>query len=194
LPLPLGVNVSIDSFASGIHSAPPPSSPASFFDHIQSHPNAMDDLDDDSDDSSRSDMQEMTAMYRDPEPSPHSSLMQLGNRSTPNVARTTDEQYHLGILAERKQPVGNVPAKTPYFTSVKASPSSLTHLTLAQHSQEHLTLVPNAAGSENVLRWQKDQQALAESTRRLDGMLIQHMETEKDTLRRIAQTAKVTKE
>lgn len=198
LPLPLGVNVSIDSFASGMHSAPPPSSPATFFDHIQNHPNAMDDLDDDSDDS-RSDMQEMTAVYRDPEPSPHPSLMQLGNRSTPNIARTTDEQYHFGIPAERNQPVSNVPAKTPYFTSVKASPSSLTHLTLAQHSQEHLTVDglapqrPNTAGSENVLRWQKDQQALAESTRRLDGMMIQHMEAEKDTLRRIAETAKVTK-
>lgn len=198
LPLPLEVNISIDSFASGIHSAPPPSSPATFFDHIQSHPNAMDDLDDSSDDS-RSDIQEMTAVYRDPQPSPHPSLMQLGNRSTPSIARTTDEPHHLAIPAERSQPVSNVPAKTPYFTSVKSSPNSLTYLTLAQHSQEHLTvdgLAPqrsNTAGSENVLRWQKDQQALAESTRKLDGMLIQHMETEKDTLRRIAQTAKVPK-
>jgi hypothetical protein len=158
----------------------------------------MDDLDDSSDDS-RSDIQEMTAVYRDPQPSPHPSLMQLGNRSTPSIARTTDEPYHLAIPAERSQPVSNVPAKTPYFTSVKASPNSLTYLTLAQHSQEHLTvdgLAPqrsNTAGSENVLRWQKDQQALAESTRKLDGMLIQHMEAEKDTLRRIAQTAKVPK-
>ncbi|OAX41168.1 hypothetical protein K503DRAFT_798200 [Rhizopogon vinicolor AM-OR11-026] len=197
LPLPLDVNVSIDSFASGIHSAPPPSSPATFFDHIQSHPNAMDDLDDDTDDS-RSDIEEMTTVYRDPQPSPHSSLMQLGNRSTSNIARTADEPY-LAIPAERNQPVSNIPAITPYFTSVKSSPSSLTHLTLAQHSQEHLTIDglapqrPNAGGSENVLRWQKDQQALAESAKRLDGMLIQHMETEKDTLRRIAQTAKVTK-
>jgi hypothetical protein len=201
LPLPVEVNISIDSFASGIHSAPPPSSPATFFDHIQSHPNAMDDLDDDSDDSddSRSDMQEMTAVYRDSEPSPHQLLMQLGDRSTSDITGTAGEQYHLGITTERNQPVSNVPPKTPYFTSVKASPSSLTHLTLAQHSQEHLTVDglalqrPTTPGSDNVLRWQKEQQALAESARRLDGMLIQHMEAEKDTLRRIAQTAKVTK-
>ncbi|KAG0705665.1 hypothetical protein DFH29DRAFT_825861 [Suillus ampliporus] len=195
LPLPLGVNVSIDSFASGIHSAPPPSSPATFFDHIQNHPNAMDDLDDSED--SRSDI-DMT-VYRDPEPSPHPSFMQLGNHSTPNLARTANEPHHQGIPTERNKPVSNVPHKNPYFTSVKASPSSLTHLTLAQHSQEHLTVEgvapqrPDTPGSENVRRWQKDQQALAESSKRLDGMLIQHMEAEKDTLRRIAQTAKVPK-
>ncbi|KAG1733622.1 uncharacterized protein EDB91DRAFT_633435 [Suillus paluster] len=195
LPLPLDVNVSIDSFASGIHSAPPPSSPATFFDHIQNHPNAMDDLDDSDD--SRSDIDQDMPVY--PVPSPHPSLMQLGNRSTPNLARAANESHYQGIPTERNQPVGNVPHKTPYFTSVKASPSSLTHLTLAQHSQEHLTVDcvapqrPDTPGSENVRRWQKEQQALAESSKRLDGMLIQHMEAEKDTLRRIAQTAKVSK-
>ncbi|KAG2351493.1 hypothetical protein BDR07DRAFT_1443911 [Suillus spraguei] len=78
---------------------------------------------------------------------------------------------------ERHKPVSNVLQKTPYFTN---------------HSQEHLTQ-PDTPGSENVRRWQKEQQALAESSKRLDGMLIQHMEAEKDTLRRIAQTAKVSK-
>lgn len=195
LPLPIDVNVSIDSFASGIHSAPPPSSPAAFFDHIQNHPNAMDDLDDSED--SRSDVDQE---YQDAEPSPHPSLMHLGNRSTPNLARTANELHNQGSPTERNKPVGNVPHKTPYFTTVKASPNSLTHLTLAQHSQEHLTVDspapqrPDTPGSENVRRWQKEQQALAESSKRLDGMLIQHMEAEKDTLRRIAQTAKVSKE
>jgi hypothetical protein len=195
LPLPLDVNVSIDSFASGIHSAPPPSSPATFFDHIQNHPNAMDDLDDSED--SRSDMDQ--DMYQDPEPTPHPSLMHLGNRSTPNLARTPNELHTQGSPTERHKPVGNVLQKTPYFTNVKASPNSLTHLTLSQHSQEHLTVDasvsqrPDTPGSENVRRWQKEQQALAESSKKLDGMLIQHMEAEKDTLRRIAQTAKVSK-
>ncbi|KAG2133659.1 uncharacterized protein EDB93DRAFT_1173984 [Suillus bovinus] len=195
LLLPLDVNVSIDSFVSGIQSAPPPSSPASFFDHIQNHPNAMDDLDDSED--SRSDMDQDMSVYRDPEPSPHPSLMHLGNRSTPSIARTANELQ--GSPTERHKPISNIPQKTPYFTDVKSSPNSLTHLTLAQHSQEHLTVdasapqQPDVPGSENVRRWQKEQQALAESSKRLDGMLIQHMEAEKDTLRRIAQTAKVSK-
>ncbi|KAG1887279.1 hypothetical protein F4604DRAFT_1917087 [Suillus subluteus] len=197
LPLPLHVKISVDSFASGIHSAPPPSSPATFFDHIQNHPNAMDDLDDSED--SRSDIDQDMTVYRDSEPSPHSSLMHLGNRSTPNLARTADELHPQGSPTERHKPVSNVPQKTPYFTNVKATPNSLTHLTLAQHSQEHLTVDasapqrPDTPGSENVRRWQKEQQALAESSKRLDGMLIQHMEAEKDTLRRIALTAKVSK-
>ncbi|KIK42446.1 hypothetical protein CY34DRAFT_804965 [Suillus luteus UH-Slu-Lm8-n1] len=198
LPLPVNVNVSIDSFASGIHSAPPPSSPATFFNHIQNHPNAMDDLDDDSEDS-RSDIDQDMTVYRDPEPSPRPSLMHLGNRSTPNLARTTNELHSQGSSIERHKPIGNVLPKTPYFTDVKATPNSLTHLTLSQHSQEHLTVDasvpqrPDTPGSENVRRWQKEQQALAESSKRLDGILLQHMEAEKDTLRRIAQTAKVSK-
>jgi hypothetical protein len=197
LPLPLHVKISIDSFASGIHSAPPPSSPATFFDHIQNHPNAMDDLDDSED--SRSDIDQDMTVYRDSEPSPHPSLMHLGNRSSPNLARTANELHPQGSPIERHKPVSNVLQKTPYFTNVKSSPNSLTHLTLAQHSQEHLTVDasapqrPDTPGSENVRRWQKEQQALAESSKRLDGMLIQHMEAEKDTLRRIALTAKVSK-
>ncbi|KAG2076696.1 hypothetical protein BDR04DRAFT_1228043 [Suillus decipiens] len=196
LPLPLSVKVSIDSFASGIHSAPPPSSPATFFDHIQNHPNAMDDLDDSED--SRSDTDGMS-VYQDPAPSPYPSLMHLSTRSTPNLARTANELHLQGSPTERHKPVSNVLQKAPYFTNVKSSPNSLTHLTLAQHSQEHLTVdtsapqQPDTPGSENVRRWQKEQQALAESSKRLDGMLIQHMEAEKDTLRRIAQTAKVSK-
>ncbi|KAG2060835.1 hypothetical protein BDR06DRAFT_947347 [Suillus hirtellus] len=195
LHLPLEINVSIDSFASGIHSAPPPSSPATFFDHIQNHPNAMDDLDDSED--SRSDMDQDMTVYRDPETSPHPSLMHSSNRSSPNIAR--NELHSQGSPTERHKPVSNILPKTPYFTDVKASPNSLTHLTLTQHSQEHLTVdasapqQPDTSGSENVRRWQKEQQALAESSKRLDGMLIQHMEAEKDTLRRIAQTAKVPK-
>jgi hypothetical protein len=40
---------------------------------------------------------------------------------------------------------------------------------------------------QSVRDWQSSQKA-QESLRRLDGMLIQHMETEKDTIRRIATT------
>lgn len=157
----------------------------------------MDDLDDSED--SRSDIDQDMTVYRDSEPSPHPSLMHLGNRSSPNLARTANELHPQGSPIERHKPVSNVLQKTPYFTNVKSSPNSLTHLTLAQHSQEHLTVDasapqrPDTPGSENVRRWQKEQQALAESSKRLDGMLIQHMEAEKDTLRRIALTAKVSK-
>ncbi|KIJ67075.1 hypothetical protein HYDPIDRAFT_180665 [Hydnomerulius pinastri MD-312] len=199
---PLNLNISVHSFHSALHSAPPPSSTTEFFDHIQSHPNAMDDLDDSDETASETD-RDMTAVYA---ASAHgASLTRLGNLSTPNIVRGANEPYYPSaavIPKERKKPVGHVPQKTPYFSSVKSSPDSLTHLSLSQHSREHLigeestpARRPATAGEENVRRWQREQQAqaLEESSKRLDGMLIQHMQAEKDTLKRITQTAKVSK-
>ncbi|KAH7884518.1 hypothetical protein F5I97DRAFT_1467358 [Phlebopus sp. FC_14] len=190
----LNFNVSVNSFHSALQSAPPPSSTTEFFDHIQGHPNAMDDLDESDDGVSEMD-QDLTAVYTPLSHRP--SLTPLGNRSTPNIVRGAQEPYYpSGIPKERKKPVGHIPPKVPYFSSVKSSPDSLSYLSLSQHSKEHLVEDPPSTrrtGEENVRRWQRDQQALEESSKRLDGMVIQHMQAERDTLKRIAQTAKVTK-
>ena len=196
-PPPLCLNVSSQSFHSALHSAPPPSSTAEFFDHIQAHTDAMDDLDD-SDDSASETYHDMAAFASAPR---RPKLMQLGNLSTPNVYPGAKEPYYPSVIpTEQRKPVGHTASKTPYFSSVKGGPDSLTHLSLAQHSREHLPIVeslpspgPETAGADNVRRWQKDQEAFQESSRRLDGLLIRHMQAEKDTLKRIAETAKVAK-
>ncbi|KAG8213415.1 hypothetical protein J3R82DRAFT_11917 [Butyriboletus roseoflavus] len=197
-PLPLFLNVSSQSFHSALHSAPPPSSTTDFFDHIQAHTDVMDDLDDSDDSGSETD-QDITAVYTSPPAKP--KLMRLGNLSTPNVYPGAKEPYYPSVTpTERRRPVGHTAPKTPYFSSVKGAPDSLTHLSLAQHSREHLPIVesspcprPATAGAENVRRWQKEQEAFQDSSKRLDGLLIRHMQAEKDTLKRIAETAKVAK-
>lgn len=196
-PQPLFLNVSSQSFHSALHSAPPPSSTTEFFDHIQAHADAMDDLDD-SDDSASETYHDL-AVFASPPRRP--KLMQLGNLSTPNVYPGAKEPFYPSVIpTEERKPVGHTASKTPYFSSVKGVPDSLTHLSLAQHSREHLPTEeslpsppPATAGAENVRRWQQDQEAFQESSRRLDGLLIRHMQAEKDTLKRIAETAKVAK-
>lgn len=197
-PPSLFLNVSSQSFHSALHSAPPPSSTTEFFDHIQAHTDAMDDLDDSDDSASETDP-DVTAVY--PSSPGRPKLMRLGNLSTPNVYPGAKEPYYPSVIPnERRRPVGHTAPKTRYFSSVKGAPDSLTHLSLAQHSREHLPVVecspvprPATAGTENVRRWRQDQDTFQESSRRLDGLLIQHMQAEKDTLKRIAETAKVAK-
>ena len=196
-PPPIFLNVSSQSFHSALDSAPPPSSATEFFDHIQAHTDAMDDLDD-SDDSASETYHDFAA-FASPPRTP--KLMQLGNFSTPNVYPGAKEPFYPSVIpTERRVPVGHTAPKTPYFSSVKGAPDSLTHLSLSQHSREHLPMEeskpsprPATAGAENVRRWQRDQEAFEESSRRLDGLLIRHMQAEKDTMKRIAQTAKVAK-
>jgi hypothetical protein len=167
----------------------------------------MDDLDssDDDDDS-----------YHDPEPhtpifvdrtgavsnvpsstsSPKSLLMRLGNHSSPYVGRASAATP---ILANSKKPVGNIPATGSFFTERRSGKSDQGHgppvstFDFYQYAQQH-PLVPAAehntprrphTSDQTVRDWQSSQRA-QESLRRLDGMLIQHMEAEKNTIKRIA--------
>ncbi|KAI6116869.1 hypothetical protein EV401DRAFT_1972926 [Pisolithus croceorrhizus] len=200
LPTPLDVNLSVLSFHSALHSAPPPSSTAEFFDHIQGHPSTMDGLYDSEDSTSEVDP-ELTAVYA-PSSQPQRSFTRLGNHSTPDIiCGATVPYYPTGISTERKKPVGNVPPKNHYFTNLKASPHSLTQVSLSQHSTEQLVEShssspirrPATPGEENIRRWQREQLTLEESSKKLDGMVMQHMQAERDTMRRIAETAKVPK-
>lgn len=201
LPTPLDVNLSVLSFHSALHSAPPPSSTAEFFDHIQGYPSTMDGLYDSEDSVSEVDP-EVTAVYAPPS-QPQRSFTRLGNHSTPDIiCGATVPYYPTGISKDRKKAVGNVPPKNHYFTNLKGLPHSLTQLSLSQHSTEHLVESqssspvrrPATPGEENVRRWQREQLALEESSQKLDGkMVMQHIQAERDTMKRIAETAKVPK-
>ncbi|KAI6003429.1 hypothetical protein EDC04DRAFT_2786122 [Pisolithus marmoratus] len=201
LPTPLDVNLSVLSFHSALHSAPPPSSTAEFFDHIQGYPSTMDGLYDSEDSVSEVDP-EVTAVYAPPS-QPQRSFTRLGNHSTPDIiCGATVPYYPTGISKDRKKAVGNVPPKNHYFTNLKGLPHSLTQLSLSQHSTEHLVESqssspvrrPATPGEENVRRWQREQLALEESAQKLDGkMVMQHIQAERDTMKRIAETAKVPK-
>ncbi|KAJ7127048.1 hypothetical protein C8R44DRAFT_851453 [Mycena epipterygia] len=193
-----------------IRSAPAPSTPPSFFDSIQNQPNAMDDLDSSSDDDSYRDDADPphTPVFVNPRPhavsnvpsstsSSKSLLMRLGNHSTPYVARSSDSHASLKL----KKPIGNIPVPGSFFTERRNGKSDQGHgppmstYDFYQYAQQHPP-IPAAEASTSrrphtsdqaVRDWQSSQRA-QESLRRLDGMLIQHMEAEKDTIKRIATT------
>ncbi|KAJ7494677.1 hypothetical protein B0H11DRAFT_1857677 [Mycena galericulata] len=200
-----------------IRSAPAPTTPPSFFDSIQNQPNAMDDLDSSSDeDSYQGDPDPAQAsLFVDPRtraisnvPSPASSskslLMRLGNHSTPYVSRSADG-HSSPVVSKFQKPVGNTPVAASFFTERRSGKSDQGHgprgpptstFDFFQYTQQHPLISPPSepsaprrprTGDQAVRDWQTNQKA-QESLRRLDGMLIQHMEAEKDTIKRIATT------
>ncbi|KAF8206515.1 hypothetical protein K438DRAFT_1817343 [Mycena galopus ATCC 62051] len=168
-----------------IRSAPAPSSsPPSFFDALQNQPNAMDDLDssDDDDESYQA-----------------SPSRPRGRRFSSTSARAPRSSE--GSPVSSKKAVGNIPASGSFFKAGKSGKSDQGHgpptstFDFFQYTQQHpLT----SAGESSVPRrprtsdqavrdWQTNQKEQA-SLRQLDGLLIQHMEAEKDKIRRLATT------
>ena len=128
----LSLHIPTDPIPPTIHTAPAPASPTAFFDRIQSHPNAMDDLDtsDDSDDSDDLSLEavsdnedeevETAAVFIEPRtqavsnrPSSSSSrpsIMRLGNHSTPQLSPSpswTGEPFP-PYDSDRRKPISNV--------------------------------------------------------------------------------------
>ncbi|TFK27209.1 hypothetical protein FA15DRAFT_754509 [Coprinopsis marcescibilis] len=204
-----------------IHSAGP-TSDTSFFDSIQAQPNAMDDLDDSSDESDaepensplpppspvvRPRAPSTVSAQTAPSPASRSPLMRLGNHSAPYVTK----QPNLSKI--QLQGIGNVPPKAQFFADRKASdsgpsgpPSAYDFIRIAQEGgngggggsivgkpsrSRPKTSASTQSAEPAVPSWQPNPKA-QESLRKLDGMLLQHMETEKDTIKRIATTAKQT--
>lgn len=144
------------------------------------------------------------------------SFMRLGNHSTPHITHPMEGRrpplpYGQPSLpygsADSKKPIGNVPPRTPFFSDKKSG--KIEHMRIPpipmldfhKYVQNHPAGTEpttgsqlenrrrSATGDDNVVRaWQSNQRA-QESLRKLDGMLIQHMETEKDTIKRIATSA-----
>jgi hypothetical protein len=152
-----------------------------------------------------------------------STLMRLGNRSLPYVGRfreerrpslpfgASDPRRPIGKLPMRApvsnnplpSPVGNIPFRGPVFAERRSGDYGIGHsrpsFDFHQYTRDHPTgptleaqRLGRPSPSENVRVWQTNQRA-QESLRRLDGMLVQHMEAEKDTIKRIATSTLHTK-
>ena len=212
--MPPSLTISTTSTPLAIHSAPGPSSPTSFFDTIQTQPNAMDDLESSSDeDEDEADRSGHRVQSMDPRnrtissvlPSQRPSFMRLGNFSTPYLRK--GESYRPNLLPignspHSKQPRSNSTFRQPFFVDRKHDVLSPSTYDFFKYAQEHPPTVasptsPESSGprrpstADHVTVWRNSQRA-QESLRRLDGMLIQHMEDEKDTIKRIATTLKQT--
>ncbi|KAJ2917393.1 hypothetical protein MD484_g3024, partial [Candolleomyces efflorescens] len=149
-----------------------------------------------------------TSIASAPAPAPRSPLMKFGNHSTPYVSGGGEKSNIAG-----KTPVGNVAPKAPFFTERKADgdhsppssaydfyryaqsslPPKATSLAAPSPSASRTSLGdtsqpgrPSFSGTMVSVNSQKAQ----ESMKKLDGMLLQHMETEKDTIKRIATSMK----
>ncbi|KAJ7052626.1 hypothetical protein C8F01DRAFT_1170640 [Mycena amicta] len=199
---PLSLAIPRHHAEAGPRSAPPA---ASFFDSIQSQPNAMDDLDssdeDDSDEGGDTSQlpapvytnQRTRAISSIPPASSNSSsrslLMRLGNNSTPYVSQSGEGH---------SQPVSNVPKLNAFFTQrrgTRGGKSDQGHgpptstFDFYQYAQQQKSTSPTAEAGFSR-RPQTAPRATnpreQESLRRLDGMLIQHMEAERASIRRIA--------
>jgi hypothetical protein len=208
--MPLTLSISTTSTPIAIHSAPGPSSPTSFFDTIQTQPNAMDDLESSSDEdengADRHRVQSMDPRNRTMSSSSASqrpSFMRLGNFSTPYLRK--GESYRPNLLPignnpQSRQPRSSSTFRQPFFIDRKHDVSSSTY-DFFKYAQDHPPIAaspfPESSGprrpstADHVTVWRNSQRA-QESLRRLDGMLIQHMEDEKDTIKRIATTMKQT--
>ncbi|KAF8899946.1 hypothetical protein CPB84DRAFT_1847508 [Gymnopilus junonius] len=207
-PPPLPINLSVDAVPQGVQSAAGPSTHTSFFDSIQSQPNAMDDLDsssDESDDEEVSPLPPQTsvdsrsrAISSVSATNPRPQIMKHGNFSAPYIRSVETPRRDLLPLendAHSKKPAANIVtrlSKNPlpsssydFFKYAEENP--LTSFALAGNPKE-----PRRPSTvDNVNQWRNNQKA-QESLRKLDGMLIQHMEVEKDTIKRIATHLKQT--
>ncbi|KAJ7284927.1 hypothetical protein C8J57DRAFT_1289883 [Mycena rebaudengoi] len=210
--LPLALEIpGPDTYYRSMRSAPAPSSPPSFFDSIQNQPNAMDDLDSSSDEDSDEGEPEpphtppRTPIFVDPRtravsnvPSGNSSsrslLMRLGNHSTPYVSPSN----HTHSDPERKRPIGNIPVANSFFTERRSGKSDQGHgppvstFDFYQYTQQHpLSSVAESSrrpqtGDGKGTRPRQTSHRAQESLKRLDGLFLQHMEAEKNTIKRIA--------
>ncbi|CAK5269237.1 unnamed protein product [Mycena citricolor] len=180
---------------SGARSAPP-GTPPSFFDSIQRMPNAMDELEssDDEDNiyydgiSSSPEQTHAPSSWRTAANSTASvnsiGLTRLGNHSSPYISRSADGH----------EPVGNIASTSSFFTeriggkwsdSGHGPPTStfdFYQYTQATKIASSVDLPSTVIADQSRPSDKKTQ----DSVRRLDGMLLQHMEAEKDTLRRMA--------
>ncbi|KAF9048714.1 hypothetical protein BJ165DRAFT_1526137 [Panaeolus papilionaceus] len=130
-----------------------------------------------------------------------------GSSLSSHTAAWKASQSHqpVGNTPNRKEPIGNMPSgkgmgsSTDFFKYAQEHPPP-TFASLILAEEEAAKSGPRAglsgprkgaaeerrpATADHIMTWRKDQKA-QESLRRLDGMLLQHMEDEKEAIRRIA--------
>ena len=204
-PEPLTVKIPTGRIrTSSIRSAPAPSEPPSFFDTIQSQPNALDDLDSSSDESEDAESEVhaeplFVMPTTRPQSTPKRPFMRLGNHSSPHIQRQT-ETLPFGAI-DGKQPVGHLSKPAPFFSKKISGRSEDGHgppvstFDFYQYTKHPNTRLidagkkraitpkrPVTAGDEEAQRRAK------ESLQKLDNMLLQHMKEEKTRIRQIATT------
>ncbi|KAL0565682.1 hypothetical protein V5O48_016342 [Marasmius crinis-equi] len=215
----LSIRIPSTAPAPSIRSAPPPS-PTSFFDSIESHlsseldDSSDEDSDDDDDDDANIDvgpfapptrpfveMERRSQPRRSTTPQPRASgsrtpIMRLGNHSTPYISRTADEQRS---LFGSKEAVGHVhtPKQTSFFTDREPVSSTLELYQYAANSRgrsgvrsppKRPATMEERINQKLAQNKRRDQ----ESLKRLDGMLKQHMQDEKDRIRKITINSRST--
>lgn len=226
LETPLSLQIPSEFISPAIHSAPAPASPTAFFDRIQSHPNAMDDLET----SDESDAEEMAAPVvqsptsmvadvsleeRSKAPSTRSSMAsthssrstrpsftRFGNHSTPQLSPSPSVPAF--DVPDPKMPIGHIAEKGTFFTSrsrKKSGKGTSTTKTFIKHSNTlefpARTSDDSAAGPSTVRRQRSTPRRPAtssaaegrsnprESILKFDGMLLNHIASERDTIKRI---------
>ncbi|OCH94454.1 hypothetical protein OBBRIDRAFT_823547 [Obba rivulosa] len=208
----LSLRIPTEIIPPAIHSAPAPAPPTDFFDQLQSHPNAMDDLDTSDESSAEDDAPDDAPALADPprpaaslHASPPASLMRLGNHSTPQFSsppRTSDDAPPLVVDAsDRKKPIGNTPSRPPpgtYFASKKKglkgispvpSTEALPPPGLFPESHDLGPSVPKSAPRRRPATAndaeERGKRWQRESIQKFDGMLQQHIVAERDRIKRI---------
>ncbi|KAG6872396.1 hypothetical protein C0995_010094 [Termitomyces sp. Mi166 len=215
--VPLSLEIPPTDIAVAIHSAPGPSSPTSFFDVIQAQPSAIDDLESsDESDEEEVDVTQSSAInskrsdpYIHPTsatpPTSRPGLMRLGNHSTPYISHVKGEIPRPSTGIKDKKPIGNIPVRNPFFRE-RAGKSDSGHgppvssLDFFKYAQQKNTTIEGHSSADitserrpsvgNVPTWKTLNPKAQESLKKLDGMLIQHMATERDTIKRIAASAR----
>lgn len=177
-----------------------PSQP-SFFDSIQSHPNAMDDLESSSDESeaevpqplrSRSRVDVSESRGRSASVPDKSPLTRYGNYSAPYISKPGNNSD------DRLLPVGNIAPRPQFFSERKsdsghAMPSVAYNLIRnAQEEPDGQQAIapPRPSTAASAKTAPPAHSSWRSQDRRLDGMVKQHLESEKDTIKRIATTIK----
>jgi hypothetical protein len=145
LPTLQSLQIPSELITPAIHSAPAPASPTAFFDRIQSHPNAMDDLEtsDESDNeeeatlpvpppvmpstmpppspktTASSDSSVKSGLSRPSQSSARPSIMRLGNHSSPHLGSNSGQEMEFPAFdgLDPKKPIGNIPEKGTFFTA-----------------------------------------------------------------------------
>ena len=193
-----------------VQSTPGPPSATSFFDTIQTHPNAMDDLESSSDEDDRA-----PVIATPPKPlndpraraastvtlsSPRPPIMRHGSFSTPYLragASSSQQSLPAGHTV-LKMPVENVPLRP----SRHEPPSSFDFYRYAQEHPPTTSILASGGGprrppsrpatTDDLKSPPKTNPSAQESLKKLDGMLVRHMEDERDTIKRIALNLKQT--
>ncbi|KAI0064758.1 hypothetical protein BV25DRAFT_1913937 [Artomyces pyxidatus] len=206
-PYPLGNRQPANSPArlqiplSAVQRGPPVSSPIEFFDRIQMD-HAMDEFET-SDEESILESVGDSSVYDEARTRPNSSAVPpsplgppfvqggssapFGN-STPSVSPSPSRE---DVSVIERSPVANVPPRPTYFKDAKGE-QPLSNYELLQYARPADAAVerrPVTAEAEGSAK----RGGRTPSLLRLDGLLIQHMEAERDTLSRIAKTAKETR-